>query len=60
MTNDERRAAYDDALRGYADASALTRCHVEAFTALLVPEKVLSVGVAFDPALTYYQECWAP
>lgn len=60
MTNDERRAAYDEALRDYADISARSRCHVETFTALLVAERVLSVHVAFDPALTHYRECCTP
>jgi hypothetical protein len=60
MSNEERSDAYYEALRNYTDASARTRCHVEAFTALLVAEKVLSAHVEFDPALTHYRDCCAP
>ena len=60
MTNDERCTAYHEVLRDYADANARTGCHLDAFTALLVAEKVLSVHVNFDPALAHYRECCAP
>jgi len=60
MTNYERSIAYREALRNYAEASLRTTSHVDAFTALLVAERILAVHVDFDPGLAEYREACVP
>jgi hypothetical protein len=60
MTDDELIDAYHKATRDYEAAKVGTGCRVEAFTTLLVAEKVLTVRLGMDPHLKHYRERYSP